>query len=218
MKKILVFVCLIAAVNFAQAQNPKYIKAMAKGLENMANAQSIEDWQGVANHFERIATAEKSEWLPSYYQSFAYMNMAANSMTQQQMDNCNAYLDKSQEALDAAKGIAPEESEIYALQGFIYQGRIWEDPQAKGAQFSPLSHQVLDKAIALNPDNPRSYYLKGQNVFYTPAFFGGGAENARPILEMAQQAFEAYQATSPIHPNWGQEQNTYLLGQTVVKE
>ena len=217
MKKIFVLVVLLASITLIQAQNAKFLKAMQKGLETIGSAQDLDGWQTAANHFERIASAEKEEWLPAYYQSFCYMNMAAAAMTQQEMEKCIAYLDKSQTALDQAKTIEPTEVEILVLQGFIYQGRIWENPQTKGAEFSPLSHQVLDQALALDPENPRAYYLKGQNVFYTPAFFGGGPETAKPLLQRASSLFTSYEAPSPIHPDWGQQQNAYLLQQAEVK-
>ena len=205
-----VFLFVLFSISI-QAQSAKYEKAMKQGLEQLNTAQSIEDFQQAANHFERITSVEETQWLPAYYFAYSHMMMATLNMQEQQMSTCQAHLDQAQAILDKTMKIAPDESELFALQGFIYQGRIWEDPQSKGAQFSPLSHEVLDKAIQLDPENPRAYYLKGQVVFYTPEFWGGGAENALPLLEKALEKFNAAKAENGLSPVWGKGTNAYLL-------
>ena len=59
--------------------------------------------------------------------------------------------------------------------------------------------------------NPRPYYLKGQNTYFTPAFFGGGVENALPLFKEAQAKFDAFEKASSIHPDWGAGTNSYFL-------
>ncbi len=71
----------------------------------------------------------------------------------------------------------------------------------------------LDKAITLNPDNPRPYLVKGQNVFYTPAAFGGGKDVAKPLLEKAAAKFATFKPENEIAPDWGKERNNELLTQ-----
>ena len=40
-------------------------------------------------------------------------------------------------------------------------------------QYGPIAEQALQKAIKLNPENPRIYLLQGQDKFYTPEQYGG---------------------------------------------
>ena len=217
MKKLILILTVFLFSITSYSQNAKYIKAMEKALVQLDSAKSGEDLQTLANTFERISLVEKEAWLPSYYQALCHMSLAGKYM-KSDMAKCNAHLDKAQIALDEAKEKKGDVSEIMALQGFIYQGRIWENPQTMGAKYSPLSHEVLDEAIAANADNPRAYFLKGQNVFYTPAFWGGGAENAKPLLEIAQQKFETFSPASDLHPKWGKENLDWLLKQTISKQ
>lgn len=211
MKKLILSMMFLIGMISIQAQNAKYIKTMEKTLAKLDTASHMESFQKIANNFERIANVEKEEWLPAYYQAYCHMIMASMVVQKQDMKQVNAHLDKAEAALEIAKKVAPEESEIYALHGFIYQGRIWENPQVNGAKFSPLSHQMLDQAINLNPENPRAYYLKGQNVFFTPAFWGGGAEAALPLLEKAAANYKTQAVVSTLHPKWGKERNEYLI-------
>src|ERR1700694_1185586 len=53
------------------AQSDKYADAMKKNLEQMDAATTTQDFQTVANSFERIGDAEKTQWLPYYYAGLA---------------------------------------------------------------------------------------------------------------------------------------------------
>ncbi|MDZ4680935.1 MAG: hypothetical protein SH848_10590 [Saprospiraceae bacterium] len=209
-KHILIAVSFLFAIALS-AQNERYTAAMQKGITILDTARNTNTFLQTANHFERIANAEKQAWLPNYYVAYCNMMVATGLMQEEKVEQCGAYLDKAQTALDAAKTLASEESDIYALQGYIYQGRIWDNPMANGAKYSPMSHAALDKAIAINDQNPRPYYLKGQNVLFTPVFYGGGSKNAMPLLQKAAEKFAAYQAPSPLHPNWGAGANKWMI-------
>jgi cytochrome c-type biogenesis protein CcmH/NrfG len=204
---------LMLGTGFVSAQNDKYVQAMEKALAPLDTVRTAEGWQKAANQFERLAQSEPGEWLPSYYQAYSHMMLAGIHMQAQRMDACNAHLDRAQAALDAAKALVPQESEVTALQGYIYQGRIWENAMVKGAEYSPKVQQALQTAIALDPANPRPYYLLGQQLLYTPEFYGGGAKAALPWLEQAAAKFEAQQPASALHPRWGQRANAHLLGE-----
>ncbi len=208
-KHLLIFGILFVSINLF-GQSEKYVQAMSASLEKMQNVETMADWQGLANGFERIANAESDQWLPAYYVSYCNMMMAIKEM-QGENDKTQDFVEAAQIALNKAIAIAPKESEVVALQAYIYQGRIWSSPMVKGAIYGPKSAAACEKAMELNPENPRAYHLLGQNTFYTPSFFGGGAENALPILEKADEKFKTFQAESDLHPAWGLHYNSYLL-------
>ena len=216
MKNLIIFLIATTISITAFAQNEKYIKAMGTQLEKLQAAKSVDDYQTVANGFERIAKAETNEWLPGYYQSFCYMMMAAGTM-EKDPSKIDTYLDQAQAALDATKKLAGGESEVFALQGYIYQGRIWPNPQQRGAEYTQKSYEALGAAMAINPANPRPYFIKGQNTFFMPEFWGGGVKNAMPLLSEAKEKFEVFEPASKLHPTWGAERNAYLWKQGQAK-
>lgn len=211
MKNSIVIVVLVLINGFLFAQSDKYQQAMVKNITALNTATTAEDFQKSANAFERIAANETAEWLPIYYQAYSHMMLAIANMQKQDMKTCFAHLDQAQAAVDAGIKIAPKESELYVLQGYIYQGRIWEDAMTKGAEFTPKVMQALQTAMAMNPENPRAYYLMGQQLFHTPEFFGGGAKAALPMLEKAAEKYASYETPSELHPTWGERINASLL-------
>ena len=67
MKKIMVFVTALFAVVGVSAQSERYIKAMQENVNRLDSIRSSQGWTEVGNNFQRIAEAEKSQWLPYYY-------------------------------------------------------------------------------------------------------------------------------------------------------
>lgn len=211
MKKSIVIAVFLAVTGFAFAQSAQYTAAMTKNIAALDAAESTEDLQKVANAFARIAANESSEWLPAYYQAYSHIILAIANMQADDMATCQSHLDQAQKILDGAMKIAPKESELHVLQGYVFQGRIWEDAMNKGPEFTPKVMQSLQTAMALNEENPRAYHLMGQQLYHTPEFFGGGAKAALPMLEKAAARFASYEAPSDLHPTWGEPTNTALM-------
>ncbi len=188
----------------ANAQPAKYEAAMLKALESLNKAASVDDFMNAANTFERIGMNEKNEWLPLYYSAYAYIVVCYVNTDQGQTD---AFLDKAQDFISQALKISPKESELFALQAFLYPARITVDPMARGMEYMGKMNQALDDAIRLNPENPRSYYLRAITILNMPEAFGGGAALAKPIFETAKEKFDQFRPETTISPNWGKEQN-----------
>ena len=194
---ILIFLC-------TQAQPTRYEQAMAKALEQLNQASMGDDFINAANTFERISLNDKKEWLPLYYAAYSYIVVTYVLTDNTQKD---AYLDKAQKFLDDAFLLAPDESELYTLQAFLYPSRITVDPMARGAEYIGKMNLALDKAIDLNPQNPRSYYLRAITTLNMPEAFGGGPAAAKPICELAKEKFNNFRPETSLSPNWGKEQN-----------
>lgn len=203
MKKLIATLILVSLFSFGFA-NEAYEKAMSLSIETLFQSKTISEYVEVANQFERISQIEKAEWLPLYYASFAYIMISF-----QEPDNAkkDTYLDQSQKYLDQAKAIDPNESELYMLQGFLYPSRINVDPMNRGMLYMGDMNKSLDKALELNPDNPRVYYLRATIMHHMPEAYGGGAAKALPLYETAVEKFGVFKPKSAISPNWGKEMN-----------
>lgn len=191
-----------------------YEKAMGENIQKMYTLQNADELTAVANQFERIAAKETDQWLPSYYQAYSYV-MILHQNSGLSNDEKDHYLDKAQFVLDQLKKKFDKESEVFVLQGLVYQMRIIDE--SRGYQYSMLSNEVFSIAEKLNPENPRVHYLKGCNTFYTPEQFGGGAARAKPMLEKAQALFAAKNTENSLLPAWGKEHCVYMIEQCASK-
>lgn len=195
--------------SFAQTTASKFQSGMKNGLGMLDSARSSDDFLKMANYFERIAQAETKEWLPPYYS--AYGNLLAGLMTTDKAIQ-DQYFDKALFQINQADALSVDNSEIYAVKGYIQFMKMSVDPQAR-LSFMTSASTSLAKAKALNPDNPRIYLITGQNTFYTPEAFGGGKVKAKPILENAVAKFTIFKPATEISPRWGSERAKALLAQ-----
>ncbi|PWT78990.1 MAG: hypothetical protein C5B59_00635 [Bacteroidetes bacterium] len=203
--KLFLFILMASTISVGRAQSDKYVAAMEKNLALFDSAKTTQDYQTVANNFERIAEAEKTQWLPYYYAGLALVTSGWSDPKIDKDANAariNSFCDKA-----ASFG---ENSEIYCLRNMAATQQMMVNPQIRWATYGQQAHQALEKGMALDPNNPRLYYLQGESVYNTPAAFGGGKDKAKPIFEKAIELFKKEQP-KPLYPRWGLERSEEML-------
>lgn len=196
------------------AQNP-YVESMMKGMELLKKAQSKDQYITAANHFDRIAQVEKEQWHPAYYASLTKTLAAANVSDHNMIEEL---LDDAQGSLDQAFSIVGDHSEILALQGFIHMLRIGVDPMTRGQQYSAMSSTSLQKAMGLNPNNPRAAFLLAQLSYGTAQLLGSGTEQACQLNERALSLFTEEtenKEKASFDPTWGKNMSESFKKQCV---
>lgn len=202
MKKYILTLALgILWVTFANATDPAYVKAIQKQIGGMKTIKSAEESQAVSNGFLRIAEANTSEWLPIYYAALTQTTSAFRFDV-----NKDQYFDQALELVKKADQVAPGNSEITALHGYILMGKISLDPANRGQSLSPEAMQLFGKAINLDRENPRAITLMSQMELGMAQFFGSGPEKACGMARMGLELFakeEVKVDESYILPTWG---------------
>ena len=202
----------------AFAQSEKYMKAMEALVSAIDTSNNVAGLIDLANSFDRIANAEKTQWVPFYYA--AYCNVMAGTLSLPQDgsfgDNSaitDPIADKAEGLLKKAIEIAKGNTEIYCIQKMIHGLRMMGNAMARFMTEGPLADAALAKAKEANAGNPRIYILEAQDKFYTPEQFGGSKAEAKILFEKAQNLFETFKPESTIHPNWGLPTTKYFLSQ-----
>lgn len=206
MKRTLFSIFLVASAIVLNAQTP-FEKAIKDGLTQFDSSKTIEQMQAVISKFERIAMTESARWEPLYYAAFAQINM---SFREQDGDKKDAILDLAEKNIEKALAVNGNKSELHALQGFLYQGRI-QVSAMRGMTYSQKAASILEEALKENPENPRALFLLGQNIYFTPKMFGGGAKNALSKFMEAKQKFEKEKGIDGISPKWGEKANLRMI-------
>lgn len=128
-------------------------------------------------------------------------------------------LDEAARLLEEAIAIDDHFAEAYALLASVYGTRIgaagWK-ALFMGFLLVPRYNEAIERAVALEPRNPRIVLQKGIGALYTPRIAGGGNARAEALLRTAVQLFDE---ESPGHPwpNWGRERAHAWLGIVLEK-
>lgn len=195
---------LVCSSIFAQ---DKYEAGMKKAFELWGKGQND---QAMAM-FERIASAEKANWLPNYY--VALMNTTQAFSVLQDKEKVGALLTKAQTAQDAAMMIAPNEPELMIMQAMIYTAYVASDPMTNGMKLSGKVNELYAKAKAIDPTNPRAVFGQAEYNIGGARYFG---QDTKPMCDEINRSialFEAYKAPSPFHPKWGLERAKEALAE-----
>lgn len=220
MKKITASLALMALTLMTNAQSEKYMKAMSDKVTALDTARGLPGWQGLANSFERIAEAEKTQWLPYYYASLShvmsgYMMQEPGKTSTASSTQIDLLADKAETLLSKAEAIEKDNADIFCIKKMIATLRMGVDPMTRWQTYGPKAAEALARAKALDASNPRIYLLEGQDMFYTPEQFGGSKAKAKQLFDEAQRKFEIQKPQSSIHPHWGFNQVNYF--QSLIK-
>lgn len=184
------------------SQETLFMKNMQDALTIYSEAKTVQDFINVSYKFEQIANVETENWLPLYYHALTY-TMSTYRVSNDNKARKDELLDIAFSSITKIKLLAPNESEVFALEALFYTAKLSVNPMERGQKYSALSMATVQKALALNPNNVRAKQLLIANEFGIAQFFGS---DTAPICKKAQAlllVWDDYKIESPIHPNWG---------------
>jgi len=211
MKKLFLLAAVLFLATASFAQSEKYVASMKANIAaidtSFKNPQNLLD---LANKFERIAIAEKNQWLAYYYAAFCQVNYTYMEKDKTKVD---AIADKATELIDKADALQPNNSEISCIKSMIASAHMMVNPMQRYQEYGPEAQSFLEAAMQQDATNPRPEYLKGQGLKYTPEQFGGGCATAKPVLQSSLAKYNAFKPASEIAPNWGKSRVETLLSE-----
>lgn len=141
----------------------------------------------------------------AYFQALVGYTLASH-LQHQDAKTAEALVDRTVKSLEGRK-----DAESLALLGACFGLKIGFSPMS-GMTLAPKAAGLFQQALKLSPGNPRALYFQGLHVYHTPAFFGGGAEKAQPILEAAEKAASNEKPTGNVWaPSWGRAESLAWL-------
>jgi len=208
MKTVNLFFLMIITVS-SFANDEKYYEQMGKQIQAVYTAKTTDEYQAAINALDRIANAEKTKWEPYYYSAFGNIMIATRESDGAKKDS---YLDMALGAIEKGKVLAPAESELVALEGFVHMIRVTVDPASRGQQYSGLAMQTFGKAVGMNGDNPRALALLAQMQLGMARFFNQPPTEACETASKAATVFESPAVSeNPLAPRWGKEMNLEVI-------
>lgn len=196
-------VLFICSMVFAQAPT-QYEQGMGKALGLWKEGKSTE----ATAIFERIASVEKTNWLPNYY--VALINTIETFKSEDKSKN-PAYLEKAQTALDDANAISPNNPELMVVQALIYTAWIVQDPMANGMKYSSKAMEQYYKAQAIAPENPRVVFSKAEFEIGGAKYWGKDTKPMCAEVERSIGLFAKFKPETAFHPNWGLDRAKEVL-------
>lgn len=191
----------IVGTSFAQGQ---YEAGMGKAFGLWTENKPVD----ASAMFERIAQAEKENWIPYYYAATTLITASFESKDPVKTDEM---LKKAKTFLEKANELSPNNSEIRTLEGLLYTGYVAMDPATFGMQFSGKIMALHSEAIELNPKNPRAQLNKIEYEIGSARFFGTELSTFCDDIKATQPLFDNQEESEAFYPNFGEDRIEQLL-------
>ena len=217
MKKVaLLFIASLFTLALNAQSNESYQNYMRETLALYDSVKTMDDYKEIANRFDRIANAEKGEWLPVYYAGLT--NIYMSFVRGLESDQRDEYLDKALEYLDRAEEIAGETSEIILLRGYVYMAKVSVNPAIRGMTLSGKVSALFERALAMDPQNPRANLMVGRWKYGSAQFFGSSTDEACAYMQKSLSIYKNEAESDSIEPSWGENQAQSMSERCLGKE
>ena len=184
------FICSLLS---AQTQ---YEQGMGKAMQLWGAGNDTE----AISTFERIASVEKTNWLPNYY--IAFIN-TIDAFGTKDKDKVTALLSKAQDAIDNATAISPNNTEIMVVQAMLYTAILVQDPMTNGQKYSGLAMEQYNKALIIDPKNPRVVFSKAEFEIGGAKYWGTDTKPMCDAIAKSIELFANFKPETQFHPSWG---------------
>lgn len=206
MKKLSLILIAVVMALVGTAQD--FESEMLKQNQKLEQKNEPVDLLMQAAEYDKLGAEFPLRFEAKYYEGLSIVFYA---FEEKRIDEKEKQLLKASKIINTAISHNPKQAELYILQAMCFQAMIQVDPIKRGYEYSQKAEKSLAKAFALDGQNPRYFFLKGQNVFYTPEEYGGGKVKAKPFFEKAAKLFNNSKRKQSLDPVWGKETNQKQL-------
>lgn len=196
---IIVFICLISGSAFAQGN---FEKSMGQAMSLWQSGET----QKAAALLERIAQAEKDNWIPAYYQA---MVLTTASFREKNKETQAKYIQSAEEILN--NSAQDNNSEWLVLRAMNQTALMITDPMTKGKELSPKIIGLYKKAISLAPNNPRAVLGLAEFQINAKKYFNQDTNKECEDVKKALSLFGEEKITKPFAPSWGKDRAEQLV-------
>jgi len=217
MKKYLLSFALACMSLTAFAQTD-YEKIMTEKIAKIETCKTPEDFQTLANDFERIGSKESSQWLPPYYAAFSQIQKGRVMMRNGNMQELDGVASQAEKFLGLAQSLAgADNADIHLLKKMANSLRMMVNPAQRFMTDGARASEELNIAEKLDAANPRIALIKAEDIYFTPEQYGGSKTKGLELFKEALVKYNNYKLKTALDPNWGRSEAEYFISLPVEK-
>ncbi|HEX6053240.1 MAG TPA: tetratricopeptide repeat protein [Gemmatimonadaceae bacterium] len=195
----------------------KWADSASREIEIAHAASDLARLTQAAALLDRALTVTPNDRLLLYYRSLSLYRLAAQYMGRNRNNDAKKALEEADRLLEQIETKAPA-GDALALRGAVVGQLIGlSSNPLSGMTLGPKASGLIERAMELEPNNPRVWLVRGISSMFTPKMFGGGTDKAERDLRKAAELFAAERVVAPA-PSWGHADAYIWLGQTLQKE
>ncbi len=186
-----------------------------KIMQSFVSSMTTQKDEQLQNLKKELAALQKqrNQNIIVYWQSYLAYYHAIFALQTGKKDLAETYTAEGIELLD---NLQNKNSEDYTLLAYLKSFSIQFKSGFKAPFISSAVKSDLEKAIAMDKENLRAYYVYASSDFYTPEMYGGCKEAEQYLLKAI--ALPAQKVPNAMLPAWGKEEAYELLIKFYIKK
>jgi len=196
------------ADNLLNGVQQKIYNAFVQGMMTQKDEQLAQIKTDLATLYQ-----QKNQNLIQYWRAYLAYYHAIYALKLSKKDLAEQYTDEGIDLLDEMKG---KNSEDYAMLALLQSFSIQFKMGIKAPFISSTVKSNAEKAMQLDKENPRGYFVYASSDFYTPEQYGGGKEAEQYLLKAV--ALPAQKVQNALLPSWGKEEAYEMLVKLYIKK
>jgi tetratricopeptide (TPR) repeat protein len=214
----LFFLFLLLQNTIAQNKDPYEIIRTGKSILDIAiDKYDTSLFLKAHSVFEQALQSGQAESLSTYYKCYTEYCLLTYELNNPKSNYFSRFYDSSVSRVKQNLDSHGLESEMRTLLAAIYMMEMAKYPAEAPLLFMKING-LLGESKALNPSNPRTFYISGIMKAKTPGMFGGSTQEAIKILKTAASLFENSDDTNKLKPDWGYPETLAWLGNLLMDE
>ncbi|MFM9989327.1 hypothetical protein [Flavobacterium sp.] len=198
------FIAIVLFVTSLVSAQGQFEQGMGKAFGLWKEGKNTE----ASDMFERIASAEKTSWLPNYYVALINTTEAFNPANKEKV---SILLDKANAALDTELSKNPNNVELLVVQAMSKTALLASNPMTYGMTLSPKITEIYTMASLLAPENPRVVLCKAEFGIGGAKWTGADVKQLCGQIEKSIELFAKFKPETPFSPKWGLDRATEAL-------
>lgn len=194
----------------------RWADSASREIEAAHAAGDVARLTNAAAMLDRVLTVTPRDPLLLYYRALALWRIASVDIGLEKTDDAKRALDEADRLLEQATAKSPTADALALRSSVVGQMIGISGNPLSGMLLGPKASGFLDRAMELEPNNPRVWLISGMSAMFTPAMFGGGTDKAERDLRKAIERFDTEKPVAPA-PSWGRADAYIWLGQALQK-
>lgn len=191
---------LIFSIVILAAANVAFALVAEDDINRAYHASDVSGLEGIRSKLN------EEEVNDAYLAAYVDWRLAGIHLSRADEDAADAVLERAQGTLEALVEHAPDSAEGWALLSTTYGMRIGIRPMIRGMTMGGKADRAIERAMQLEPENPRVLVIYAIGKLNTPAMFGGSHDKA---MEALDKALAIMAANGPGRYAWG-EADAYI--------
>ena len=161
--------------------------------------------------FEQLSKSSSVKLLASYYHAYAAYRAGTAQMNVNKKA-ASAALKRCVERSGEAVKLDETFAEALALNSSCY-GMLAGLAPLKAVIYGRKASRAMQRALELQPENPRIVLLDGISDYFRPKLFGGDPGRAEEKFFRAAELYKQQDRIEPGYPEWGEAEAYAFLGE-----